>query len=101
MEQQDLLSWTPPSSDRFGSTYDAAFDFTRLNAQQARVWEVVKDGKFHTLAEISARTGDPEASVSARLRDLRNMHGCKVDRRRQESGGTYEYAVRRPREVNP
>ncbi len=39
--------------------------------RRARVGKVVMDGKWHTLAEISEKTGDPEASVSARLRDFR------------------------------
>ena len=41
------------------------------DVQKGRVWKIVKDGKWHTLAEISAATGDPQPSVSARLRDFR------------------------------
>lgn len=56
---------------RDGATYDHARDGKRLHAQHNRVLAVMRDGKVHTLAELSKATGDPEASVSARLRDLR------------------------------
>lgn len=85
MNQPDLLSWQPPATDRHGSTYDSARDFARLNAQQAAVWAVVKDGCWHTLAEIAQATGHPEASISARLRDFRGM-GCTVERDYVERG---------------
>jgi len=54
-----------------GSTYQHARDYERLNAQCRRVAEQMADGNWHTLRELSTATGDPEASVSARIRDLR------------------------------
>lgn len=94
----DLLSWTPPAGDRHGETFVREFDAERLNAQQLRVWNVIRDGKWRTLSEISALTGDPEASVSARLRDLRKdeFGGLTIDRQRrgEETRGLYEYRVR-------
>lgn len=78
MTATPLLDWQPPSMDRGGSTYDHARDFARLNTQQEKVWAVVRDGQWHTLADIAEKTGCPEASVSARLRDLRKM-GCTVE----------------------
>lgn len=56
---------------RDGSTYEHARDGARLAGQHARVLAFMRDGRWHTLAEISIHTRDPEASVSARLRDLR------------------------------
>jgi hypothetical protein len=55
---------------------------------------VVVDGKWRTLADISAVTGDPEASVSARLRDLRKVKfgGLSVQRR-YAGGGLWQYRV--------
>lgn len=93
----DLLDWKPQDTHRHGETYSAAFDFSRLNAQQLRVYDIVNDGSWHTLREIADRTGDPEASVSARLRDLRNMFSLTVDRRRRgdEKRGLFEYRVSR------
>jgi hypothetical protein len=54
-----------------GKTYCAIRDKARLNAELEAVIKVVLDGAWYTLAEISSETGYPEASVSARLRDLR------------------------------
>lgn len=54
-----------------GPTFDAARDGQRLTEQLHRVKALVRDGQWRTLADIAAQTGDPEASVSARLRDLR------------------------------
>ncbi len=79
--------------DRGGSTYDRERDFERLNDQQQKVWSVVRDGEWHTLAGIAEKTGCPEASVSARLRDLRKL-GCTVDRE-YVSGGLWRYRVTR------
>lgn len=90
--QLRLDEWTPPPTDRHGSTYSAARDFDRLNAQQADVWAVVRDGQWHTLRGIAAATGHPEASVSARLRDFRKM-GRVIDREYVERG-LWKYRVR-------
>ena len=95
MIQSDLLTWTPPDTDRFGETYSHSFDYDRLNRQQRLVWEVVKDGRWHSLHDIGARTGAPEASISSRLRDFRNMFGWTVERRRI-AGGLYQYRVCAP-----
>jgi hypothetical protein len=46
-------------------------DGARLGDQAQRVFGAMSDGMWHTLAELSQRTGDPEASISARLRDFR------------------------------
>jgi hypothetical protein len=54
-----------------GSTYDPEFDRERLNRQYDRVFAAMQDGRWHTLSQLHARTGDPEASISARLRDMR------------------------------
>jgi hypothetical protein len=90
-EQLNILEWTPPPTDRHGSTYDAKRDFDRLNQQQADVWAVFKDGEWHTLNELSRKTGHPEASISARLRDFRSM-GKTVEREYVERG-LFRYRV--------
>ncbi len=97
-----LLDWTPPDTDRQGETYIHEFDFTRLNTQQLRIYKIMKDGAWRTLREINRATirydkpeGEPEASISARLRDLRNMFGLKIDRRRrgEKTKGLNEYRI--------
>lgn len=74
-----------------------ARDFGRITAQRARVLAFMWPGWWRTLAEISEATGDPEASVSARLRDLRKpAFGSYTVLRRRRYGanhGTYEYAL--------
>ncbi len=71
-----------------------AFDKDRLNAQQKRVWRVMRDCKWRTFSEIESVTNDPQPSISARLRDLRAM-GLIVERRRRggPQSGLYEYRV--------
>jgi hypothetical protein len=81
-----------------GTTFVQEIDGHRLNAQQAAVYSLMRDGRFRTLREIEDLTGFPQASISARLRDLRKAPlNRDVQRRRRESqGGTWEYAVLAP-----
>lgn len=84
-----------------GRTYSADLDAKRLGAQLTRVIAAMSDGKWRTLTEIQAHilksTGkrDPEASLSARLRDIRKLYGEEAmeSRRRHEDGvdGLWEY----------
>lgn len=91
----------PPNlrGHRHGDTYVAEFDYDRLNAQARRVYDTLSAGGWMSLAEISRATDDPEASVSARLRDLRKPEygALDVDRRRRDdpSDGTWEYRLTR------
>lgn len=73
--------------DRDGETYEAEFDYTRLNKQMLAVYNVIKDGQWHTLGGIADVSGAPEASVSARLRDLRKPRfgGLIIERKRLPS----------------
>lgn len=84
-----------------GRTYVATLDAKRLGAQLTRVIAAMSDGRWRTLTEIQshiqATTGkrDPEASLSARLRDIRKLWGEEAmeSRRRTEDGvdGLWEY----------
>ena len=77
-----------------GETYQHNFDFVRLKGQMLRVYSVVKDGRWRTLREISDECGDPEASVSARLRDLRKDRFGAYDVLRERSDdGLHRYRV--------
>lgn len=79
---------------RDGDTFDPVRDFERLADQHRRVWAVMRDGQWRTLAELAQATGSPEASVSARLRDFRKERfgGQRVDRRRRTEG-QFEYRL--------
>ena len=71
------------------------FEKTKAGLQRGRVHRAMSDGQWHTLAKISEITKDPEASVSARLRDLRKKKfgGFIVDRQRLDSG-LYRYRIK-------
>jgi hypothetical protein len=81
--------------DRDGKTYEAKFDYDRLNRQQRIVFDLMKDGKWRTLFDISHTTGVAEASVSARLRDFRKERfgGFTVERNRRDACGTWWYQL--------
>ena len=73
-----------------GKTFEPEKDGERLGAQYCRVRDLMNDGQWRTLGEIRAATEYPEASISARLRDMRRG-GFVVQRRRDGVGGTFEY----------
>ena len=74
--------------DGFGGvTYDPVRDRERLGKQMVRVIEAMLDGQWRSLEQIKKLTGDPEASISARLRDIRKIyHPGAMEHRRQENG---------------
>lgn len=82
------------SGYRDGKTFDPERDEARLNRQALTVWNLMADSAWRTLSEISKNTGEPEASISARLRDFRKekFGGHAVERRRRTEG-TYEYRL--------
>jgi hypothetical protein len=83
-----------------GVTYDEELDQPRLAKQLTSVLGLMIAGKWRTLGEISRILCAPEASVSARLRDLRKRRFGKyiVRRRRRGEGkkGLWEYRVEVP-----
>jgi hypothetical protein len=77
-----------------GETYERARDRERLTHQLVRVRTLMSDGEWRSLAEISESLGDPESSVSARLRDLRKpKFGALRVERRYVADGLWEYRV--------
>jgi hypothetical protein len=80
-----------------GEVYDPANDDDRLRKQIGRVWDAMRDGKWLTLGEIEAITGDPQASISAQLRHLRKprfgSHQIEKRHRGEESAGLWEYRL--------
>lgn len=66
----------------------------RLTAQLGRIFAVMADGQWRTLAEISELTGAPTPSVSAQLRHLRKPEfgGYTVEREHIENG-LYQYRL--------
>ena len=78
-----------------GETYEPAKDKARLTAQYKQVFDTMLDGKFRSLAELEALTKAPQASISARLRDMRKERNGShtVVRRRAEDGTYYKYQL--------
>lgn len=64
-----------------------------LPAQTLAVYRALSDGTWLTLAEVSDRSGAPQASASARIRDLRHIPGLDVQRRSTGSPGIYVYRL--------
>jgi hypothetical protein len=68
-------------------------DARRLARQLHVVYEAMLDARWHTLADLAEVSGAPEASVSARIRDLRAI-GYTVDRQRVPGGnGLHRYRL--------
>jgi hypothetical protein len=85
----------PPKEEAFdGATYVPSRDYVRLNDQQKRIFDVMRDGAWRTLEGIAKITGDPTPSISARLRDLRKEKygGHQLDRE-YLADGLYRYRL--------
>ena len=81
-------------TDFDGVTYDPERDHDRLAKQLSAVRAVLSDHEFHTLYYLSLITGAPEASVSARIRDLRKTRwGSNIIERRYIGSGLWEYRM--------
>lgn len=80
-----------------GATYTPSLDQSRLSNQLTRVVGLMVDGEWRTLRGIADAVQAPEASVSARLRDLRKpkFGGWKVERQRA-TAGLHEYRLLLP-----
>lgn len=79
-----------------GATYDASLDRNRLEHQLGRVLEALAGGLWMTLGELAAAAHAPEASVSARIRDLRKpkFGGYRIERRRVPGeNGLFQYRL--------
>jgi hypothetical protein len=82
-----------------GSTFDSSLDGERLTKQLEHVRKLMADQIWRTLLEIEAITGFPQASISARLRDLRKdrFGSYRVERRRRAGPVMiWEYRVLSP-----
>ena len=77
-------------------------DEDRLTGQALRVWRVMRDGEWRSLADIKIACGghDSEAAISARLRDFRKPRfGGHVVERKHLGNGLWVYRVN-DQEVN-
>lgn len=71
-------------------------------SQLQSVWEVMRDRQWHTLSEIAERAGCPQASASARLRDLRKAEfGGYCIERQYAQQGLWRYRIVDPQMSAP
>tara|TARA_R110002020_G_scaffold328551_1_gene544492 strand:+ start:371 stop:712 length:342 start_codon:yes stop_codon:yes gene_type:complete len=79
----------------YGPAYSESLDGNRIRKQQDAIYTYMRDGRWHTLEEISS-LGYPESSVSAQLRHFRKPRfgGHTILKRRRFSGhGLWEYQL--------
>lgn len=90
-----IASQPPLTPLRFdGADYERERDDQRLTVQYRRIFALMRDGEWRTLAEIEAATGDPQASISAQLRHMRKPRfGSHIVEKHYISDGLYEYRL--------
>tara|TARA_R100000458_G_scaffold48091_1_gene47022 strand:+ start:278 stop:634 length:357 start_codon:yes stop_codon:yes gene_type:complete len=86
-----------------GSNYKPEHDKRRLTGQILRIFDTIKDGCWRTLEEIqkhnflNSHRNDPQASISAQLRNLRKERfgGFTIEKRYRgdRSFGLWEYRL--------
>lgn len=80
-----------------GQTYSKKHDQKRLTGQILRIYDLMQDGRWRTLAEIERVTRDPQASISARLRDFRKErfggHELNKQPRGDRDNGLWDYQL--------
>lgn len=91
--QGDLFGHTAPAHFD-GDTYDPGLDFERLTTQLQRVRWCLEQGDKWPLSGLQAACGGSEASISARIRDLRKPRFGGLDVRRERvRGGLWVYWI--------
>jgi len=97
-ETKNINQWTFDdylAPARYEGPVDPHIDFDRLQGQTRKIYNLMSDGIFRTLAEIESITGYPQASISAQLRHLKKLRfgGHAVTKQRRGHGGTWEYQL--------
>jgi len=77
-----------------GSDYNQERDSKRLTKQFHKVFDLMQDGKFRTLPEISNLLSEPPASISAQLRHFRKKSfGSHIVNKKYEGNGLFSYQL--------
>ncbi len=89
------MNLQPQYPSRFGGVgCPTLSDSTRLENQFAVIFDLMSDGKWHTLPAIEELTGYPQASISAQLRHCRKpKFGAHTVNRRHVRNGLFEYQL--------
>lgn len=85
----------------YGPAYSPVLDGERIQKQHEVIRDCVLYGGWWTLNELSKKLGYPEASISAQLRHLRKpaFGEYRVEKRRREGAGTWEYRALPPAQM--
>lgn len=77
-----------------GSDYQKERDYERLKKQYQVIFDLMKDGVFRTLQQISDITSFPPASISAQLRHSRKARfGSNILNKQYCGNGLYKYQL--------
>lgn len=80
-----------------GACYVPMYDKGRLWTQHNRIFFLMQDSEWRTLGDIERHTGDPQASISATLRDFRKerfgSHTVNKRRLGDPRRGLFEYKL--------
>lgn len=77
-----------------GVDYQPELDFVRLKGQMERIYNLMIDGNWRSLSHIARITGDPEASISAQLRNFRKPRFGAYQVNRKREGNTWLYQLK-------
>lgn len=78
-----------------GSHYNKEIDEARLERQIDRVLRVLQQNGWLTVTDIANKTGDPENSIQAQIRNLRKAKngGFIIDATRATKTGLFKYKL--------
>lgn len=94
MSEPNLFDYVPKSRAFDGATYKPSRDYDRLKGQLKAVFDLMSDNRWRTLRDISEAVEGSEASLSARLRDLRKAkYGAHQIQRESVGGGLFRYRM--------
>ena len=66
----------------------------RLTVQYKRIFDLMKDEQWRSLSDIEEATGDPQASISAQLRNFRkDKFGAHTVEKHHVKNGFYLYRL--------
>lgn len=104
--QLALLPGFAPVPHFDGETFEPKLDAARLGSQLKAVEQILLDGQWHTIPQVALALRKKalsctEASISARIRDLRKARfgGYDVQRQRSNRDGLFEYRIATPPEA--
>lgn len=94
MNEQTKLNFE--AAQIHGSDYVPERDRARLTGQLEKLYNLMKDGQWRKLQDISDLTGIPQASASAQMRNLRKEPFCFTIEKKHIADGLFYYRLLLP-----